>query len=107
MDADYFQEMAGRTAGQHDMPIYTALGLGGEAGEVLEFTKKWLYHDHPYDKAKIFKELGDVAWYLSQCARAHGFKLSDVMQGNLDKLAERYPDGFSSEKSINRKENDL
>ena len=103
MDADYYQEMASKTAGQHDMPIYTALGLGGEAGEVLDLTKKWLYHDHPYDPQKFFLELGDLCWYISQCARAHGFLLSDVMQANLDKLAARYPEGFSSEKSINRK----
>jgi NTP pyrophosphatase (non-canonical NTP hydrolase) len=104
VEANYYQEMTGRTAGKHDMPIYTALGLGGEAGEVLDLTKKWLYHQHPYDPSKFLDELGDVMWYVSQCAASHGLLLSDIMQHNLDKLKKRYPEGFTSEKSINRKE---
>ena len=86
------------------MPIYTALGLGGEAGEVLDLTKKWLYHNHPYDRNKFLDELGDCLWYLTMCATAHELLLSDVMEHNLKKLKRRYPEGFSSEKSINRRE---
>lgn len=104
MDADRYQLEASKTAGDHDMPIYTALGIAGEAGELADLTKKWLYHGHPYDKDKFISELGDILWYVSQNAVAHELLLSEVMEYNLNKLKKRYPKGFSSEKSINRDE---
>ena len=47
-------------------------------------------------------ELGDVAWYHAALASKQGLQLADVLQGNVDKLIERYPDGFNSEDSIKR-----
>jgi NTP pyrophosphatase (non-canonical NTP hydrolase) len=49
-------------------------------------------------------ELGDLAWYTAQAADALGLALSDVLQANLDKLATRYPAGFSSRASLERVE---
>ena len=118
MDADLYQYNALRTAGTSDeaAQIYAALGLSGEAGELMELlqglnvktgkiadlTKKLFFHGHPYSPEKFLDELGDVAWYLAVLAHSHGYKLSEVFQFNIDKLQKRYPDGFSSERSINR-----
>lgn len=102
MTPNEYQKLAANTAGEHDMPIYTALGIGGEAGEVLDETKKWLYHNHPYDRARFLQELGDVQWYVAMCAKAHGYTLEEVMEANIAKLKERYPEGFTAEASINR-----
>lgn len=107
MDADTYQRLCERSAGQstvEDRMRYTPYGLSGEAGEVSDLTKKLFYHQHPYDALKFREELGDTLWYLAMCAQAHGFTLSEVMEANLSKLKNRYPDGFSSEASINRKE---
>ena len=49
------------------------------------------------------KELGDIAWYLAETAYALDIPLERVLQGNIDKLKERYPEGFSTENSVNRK----
>lgn len=103
MDANEYQKEAMQTAGDHDMEIYAVLGLAGEAGEVADLTKKWRYHDHPYDRDKFLKELGDAQWYLAVAALAHGFTLAEVMEANIEKLRQRYPQGFSAEASINRK----
>ena len=55
------------------------------------------------DKMKeLIKELGDVAWYLAETAFALDVELEEVLMRNIEKLKKRYPEGFSTEKSINR-----
>jgi NTP pyrophosphatase (non-canonical NTP hydrolase) len=73
------------------------LGLAGEVGEAVELIKKHLYHGKPLDRAKVVKELGDVAWYLMFLADAVGSSLEEVALTNNAKLRERYPNGFSVE----------
>lgn len=106
MDANEYQRLAEKTAGtadNNDRILYTALGLAGEAGEIADLTKKLVFHHHPYDGKKFLDELGDVQWYLAMNAVAHGYTLAQVMEHNINKLRERYPEGFTSEASINRK----
>lgn len=81
-----------------------ALGLAGESGEVADMVKKSIFHKHPFDANGIIKELGDVMWYVAMCCNALNISLDDVMQGNIDKLKRRYPEGFSPNASINREE---
>ena len=52
----------------------------------------------------MVKELGDVAWYLAETAYVLGYSLEDIFKANLAKLAARYPDGFSVERSLHRDE---
>ena len=68
--------------------------------------KKWLAQGHELDKAHLAKELGDIAWYLAETATALGLTLEEILQANIDKLKARYPEGFSTEKSLHRKELD-
>ena len=58
-----------------DVMINSVMGLCGEAGEVIDIVKKWHGQGHPVDKERLFKELGDVAWYLAEAATALDFKL--------------------------------
>ena len=80
------------------------MGLTGEAGEVADLVKKVIFHGHSLNIADIEKELGDVMWYVAMCCNAIGVNLDNIMQGNIDKLKKRYPEGFSQEASINRTE---
>ena len=60
---------------------------------------------HPLDDAtrdKIAKEIGDILWYCSMAARGLGLGLAEVAEMNVEKLKKRYPDGFTSERSLNR-----
>ena len=111
MDLNEYQKHAARTIrpGLVGTRLMTnaALGLTGESGEVAELIKKHLFHDHPLDTQKVMKELGDVLWYIAAMATAVGVTLDQVGQMNVDKLRLRYPDGFDSNKSINRKVNDV
>ena len=58
------------------------------------------------DAAALKEELGDVLWYCAETASALGLQLDDVAANNIHKLEMRYPEGFSSERSVNRGEND-
>lgn len=82
-----------------------ALGIAGEAGEIVDIVKKVIYHGHPMDSDKMRDELGDQMWYIARMAAWFGLTLEEVAQGNVDKLMRRYPDGFDKDKSINREEN--
>ena len=55
----------------------------------------------------MIKELGDVAWYLAEAVTALDVPLEAVFQGNLDKLRQRFSNGFDVGASVNRKEGDL
>lgn len=79
-----------------------AAGISGEGGEVADLLKKAIGHGHKTDPVKLKKELGDIMWYVAVLAEEIGFKLSEVAQTNVEKLKARYPEGFSSERSINR-----
>ena len=86
--------------------INSVMGLCGESGEAIDIVKKWLAQGHELDKAHLAKELGDIAWYLAETATALGLTLEEILQANIDKLRARYPEGFSTEKSLHRKELD-
>ena len=79
-------------------------GLNGEAGEVIDLVKKHLFHGHDLDVEKIKLELGDVLWYIAECADALDLDLEDIAKANIAKLKARYPEGFSFERSINRED---
>lgn len=109
MTFDEYANNAMRTAGPaltvKDALCLSALGLSGESGEFTDMVKKYLYHDHPLNKQKAIEELGDVLWYVSRACAALSVSLEEVAVTNIRKLQQRYPEGFSSERSINRKQN--
>lgn len=86
--------------------VYPGLGLGGEAGEVLEKLKKlhrdkggvvtgeWL--------ASLRKELGDVLWYVARIADDFGQSLELVAEENVAKLAARQAKGTLAGSGDNR-----
>lgn len=96
MDFKEYQEKAKATAGYPEIGhpvVYPALGLAGEAGEVVEKVKK-LFRDDNAEltlerKEALTKELGDALWYLSQIATELGIAFEDVAAGNIEKLASR------------------
>ena len=69
------------------------LGIAGEAGEVTDKVKKIIRDKGGYaseeDRMEIAKELGDVLWYVANVARYMGVSLSDIAEGNIEKLASR------------------
>jgi NTP pyrophosphatase (non-canonical NTP hydrolase) len=73
--------------------VLGGLGLCGEAGEFADHVKKVVFHGQEINKEEAVKELGDVMWYLAFAARTIGSSLQEVIDGNVKKLSDRYPDG--------------
>lgn len=88
---DTYQQQAAKTAVYPEVKAdqYLIAGLAGEVGELASiFAKHWrgdgdLNHDHAE------AELGDVLWFVAMLAEQLGYSLTDVAQGNLDKLSDR------------------
>lgn len=110
MQANDYQKAALRTAfsGLDSLPynllINGVMGLCGESGECVDMVKKYLFQGHELNREELAKELGDVAWYLAVTAHAIGYPLDTVLEMNVKKLMDRYPDGFDPEKSVHREE---
>lgn len=111
MTGNEYQKAALRTVNKDlaeaNLLIDGLMGLCGESGECIDILKKALFQGHDFDTEHIAKELGDVAWYLAISASAIDYDLDTVLQMNIDKLKARYPEGFDSELSTNRKEGDV
>lgn len=108
MEINEYQKLAMRTLNpeidKKELILNAAMGLCGESGEVIDLVKKHLFQGHDLDDEKLIKELGDVAWYLAEAATALNVNLSEILEKNIKKLENRFPDGFNSNRSINRGE---
>ncbi len=110
MTFDEYQKKALETVITNPDPLMDktiwAMGISGEAGEVLEKWKKIVaYKDGKITKediAEIKKELGDVVWYVAVMANSLGLTLDEVMQLNVEKLASRKKRGTQKGEGDNR-----
>lgn len=111
MKANEYQKLANRTlidnpdfeiSDKQVMISWATIGLIGEAGEVAELIKKGIYHQRGINRENVKKELGDVLWYVAALCKEFDFTMEEVMQGNVDKLLERFPDGYTPENTSPR-----
>lgn len=106
MNVNEYQKLAMKTLNptldKKEVLINGVMGLCGEAGEAIDIVKKHLAQGHELDREHLIKELGDIAWYLAETAAALDVDLETVLELNIAKLKERYPEGFSKERSQNR-----
>lgn len=106
MNIDHYQKLAARTRvtrGYAEDLTHSSMGVVGEFGELVNKIKKMVYHKHD-NLPEIIEELGDCLWYLADIATTLEVDLHTVAAANIGKLVQRYPDGFSPERSINRDE---
>jgi len=82
-----------------------AIGLPSEAGEFSDLVKKVLFHRKELTaevRNKLNQELGDVAFYWITACRALGLDPNQVIQDNIQKLSNRYPNGFDVFRAENK-----
>lgn len=108
MTGNEYQKLVRRTrnikAGCHMELANYSMGLAGEIGEVIDHLKKHVFYEHDIGIEYIKKEFGDVLWYLAAASDVLALPLDEIMESNINKLRQRYPDGFSAEASRNREE---
>lgn len=84
---------------------HMAMGISGEAGEVLDEIKKHVAYDKPLNLTKVIKELGDVEFYLEGLRQGLGITREMIIVENEVKLSERYSSGtYSDQQAISRKD---
>ena len=103
MTFDEYERAAARTVNASLSPeqrlVDAAAGLAEEAGEVLGHVRKHLFMGHALDRERVTRELGDTLWCLATVASCLGLTLDDVAAVNVDKLRQRYAEGYSDEAS--------
>lgn len=82
--------------------LHAALGILTEAAEFAETITNHVFSGVPLDPVNIKEELGDQMWYQAQPMNIFGWKWESIMQLNIDKLAKRYPEGFTEHAALNR-----
>lgn len=110
MTFDEYQKQALTTAHNTHEPLMEktiwAMGVAGEAGEVLEKWKKIVAYNEgkisDADRDELKKELGDVVWYVAVMANSLGLSFEEVMQLNVEKLKSRKARGVITGKGDNR-----
>ena len=88
---DTYQQQAAKTAvyPEDEAVQYLIAGLAGEVGEVASLFAKYWRGDGDFNRDHVAAELGDVLWFVAMLADDICCNLSDVAQGNLNKLADR------------------
>lgn len=99
MTLNGYQIQAGRTSkpdwsGAWERAAYLTLGLSDESGEISKLVKRHLRDGTVPTREEMAIEIGDALWYLAMLADAFGLSLGEVARGNIEKLRERYPEGF-------------
>jgi len=107
---DYQKQALTTVQNSYDNPTLQhsiwAMGIAGEAGEVIEKWKKIVaYKDGKVsedDLNELAKELGDVVWYIAVLAHSLGLSFDDVMERNVQKLQSRQVRGVIAGEGDNR-----
>lgn len=84
--------------------VHAAIGLSGEAGEVLELIKKNLFYGKDVPMEKLKEELGDVLFYLTMFCNALNTSLEEIALLNVQKLEKRYASNFTEAEALERKD---
>lgn len=81
---------------------HAAMGIAGEAGELLDAIKKHVIYGKELDVVNVREELGDLMFYMT--ALMNELKISEwlCITENVEKLKKRYPEGYSDEAAIER-----
>lgn len=82
--------------------IHLAIGVSGEAGELLDAVKKAAIYRLPLDRGNILEELGDLEFYLEGLRQHFGVLREEILAGNIAKLQKRYADGYSDKAAHER-----
>lgn len=70
--------------------LHMAVGIAGEAGELLDAVKKSVIYNKPLDVANVIEELGDLEFYMEGLRQGVALTREETIQANISKLGVRY-----------------
>lgn len=83
---------------------HAAMGLAGEAGEVVDVIKKHVFTGKKLDREELIKELGDVEFYLEALRQQVSISREEVLLANWEKLSKRHSDNETIRDYYNAKQ---
>lgn len=83
--------------------LHMAVGVSGEAGELLDAVKKAVIYQKPLDRENVVEELGDLRFYMAGLMNALNISEAELLYANNAKLGKRYAAGaYSNEQAQER-----
>lgn len=70
--------------------IHMAIGVSGEAGELLDAVKKAAIYNKPIDRENVIEELGDLEFYMEGLRQGLNITRDETLVANKNKLGKRY-----------------
>lgn len=89
--------------------LHMAVGVAGEAGELLDAIKKHTIYQKPLDLENVEEELGDLLFYMTGLMNELDISNLDyITNKNTRKLTKRYSSGqYSNEQAQNRADKEV
>ena len=82
--------------------LHAAMGISGEAGELLDSIKKSVIYRKPIDIENLREELGDLEFFMQALRNLIGVSREETLEHNIIKLQARYPSGYSNLSAVER-----
>lgn len=85
----------------HD--LHMAVGIVGEAGELIDAIKKAVIYNKPLDRDNVIEELGDIEFYMEGLRQSLNITREETILANIEKLGKRYSSGnYSNQQAQDR-----
>ncbi len=78
---------------------HMAMGLSGEAGELLDAIKKYVIYNKELDMENVIEELGDIEFFLEGVRQSLSLTREQCIEANIKKLGVRYQAGVYSDRA--------
>jgi len=75
---------------------HMAIGISGEAGELLDAIKRNSIYQKPLDLVNVIEELGDLEFYMEGLRQGLDITRQQTIEANIHKLGKRYSSGAYS-----------
>ncbi len=82
--------IANELTGSDANMLHMAVGVSGEAGELLDAIKRPTIYRKPIDRANVVEELGDLEFYLEGLRQELSISREETLEANIAKLGKRY-----------------
>jgi len=82
--------IAAEMTGEDAHIMHMAIGISGEAGELLDAIKKRVIYRKPLDRANVVEELGDLEFFIEGLRQGLDITREECLEANIAKLGKRY-----------------